>query len=1224
MAFKSPGIYYKEVDNTEYTNPAAEINTTVAIVGFAKKGPIGEPIEITSYNSFKSIFGEPITGTYAGLGVRSVLSAGGTVLFVRVADETTASKSNVVIRNGVKEVKGSLIFNHNKTITNSYSNYKNNEVYSGTFSIKDDKGNTKADTTKTVYLRAPASGNFAISDIQKQLQDQLDKDTNAYEEFSINAKPLTYAPRLFNIEVGVEGEGSDNPQTYGPFVFNPILEDSKNQTEELNFESVFKALNDINAYNTKLLISNKKLEKIKEEYYLPIEKNSTTNLVFNIFDGSKTETEITIELVDDIEDIKVGDELKTYIKVSTLVSKINSGLKEYEIGCNYFVKESGDEGTLYLFICDKKEKQLMPGKIGTNGEINLLTVVPTITLDQNSLVLNNDAGSESVALNDDVDYSGLNDKQEEEIQALILANSDNDRNTILAKYINNDTTGLTIPGSVNTNEGRFVNAVGLKDDIVDSYNLNDALINKLDIDTTKLVFDDQAPEVVKVVVIKPEGDSATKTVSNTINLTLSVNVTITINETEILALTANNITFTKDNDTTITFNNDYNKSFVYIKNKQESYEKLTDEDYQKSILFDFNANETTTVNDGETTTSYDCFTKKIVAGKLDPNIVFGDPVEFNKNTVGIVIKDDINNTNNINNTFTVGRTIRVDEWNYEEAIESETNSYSLNYKFGDVLNINSARSVSSEKGLKDCYEITTDAKKRLCIENKNTEVNGYIAPTLDSGSLLDFLSNNERILTQKEFEEKGFREGNEFALITKDGASAVAADKSDLIVFTAKEFGSGTSTIGIEIYTVKSPLDETETHYIELFVDGLRKESWEDVSYDKTAENYFADLINADPDEGGSNYVSVIVREPKEKENTIIDVPDTSKLSSTGIIYLGKPVGEGTPFESVKDITIDDYDQYDYYLGNDGVPSYQEETTKYINLFANAMNVETSGLSNKDLYSWHILITPDDHQNQDIQDEAINLVEFMEDAIYIVDPPRGLSRDAVINWHNGKTEERITPLESNYACTYWPWVKVYNSIDSKYQYIMPSIIMAAQFCRVDANYAPWYAPAGETNGYCSTALDLEVNSKDNRYPNKTDRDALYLNLNRINPFLKLRNGNILAFGEKTCQRKNSTLTKIHTRRMLVALKKDLNSVIKGFIFQPTMSENISTIRSNVITIMERYKSGGGVASYNVICDETNNTTETLQQDILNVAVSCVPTGCIEQVEITLTLNKNAE
>ena len=119
-----------------------------------------------------------------------------------------------------------------------------------------------------------------------------------------------------------------------------------------------------------------------------------------------------------------------------------------------------------------------------------------------------------------------------------------------------------------------------------------------------------------------------------------------------------------------------------------------------------------------------------------------------------------------------------------------------------------------------------------------------------------------------------------------------------------------------------------------------------------------------------------------------------------------------------------------------------------------------------------------------------------------------------------------------------------------------------------------------------------------------------------------KNGNILAYGEKTLKRKNSTLTKIHTRRMLISLKHELRNSIKGFIFMPTMTENITKIRGIATSIMERAKTGGGVSSYTVICDETNNTIETLQQDILNLAVVCTPNGCIEQVEISFTLNKS--
>jgi hypothetical protein len=56
--------------------------------------------------------------------------------------------------------------------------------------------------------------------------------------------------------------------------------------------------------------------------------------------------------------------------------------------------------------------------------------------------------------------------------------------------------------------------------------------------------------------------------------------------------------------------------------------------------------------------------------------------------------------------------------------------------------------------------------------------------------------------------------------------------------------------------------------------------------------------------------------------------------------------------------------------------------------------------------------------------------------------------------------------------------------------------------------------------------------------------------------------------------------------------------------------------------MEEYKAGGAIDSY--VVDTSMNTTETLQQDILYIAISCVPVGCIEQVEITFTLNKSAE
>ena len=51
MATQSPGIYVNEIDNTSYVNVSATTGTNVCIIGYARKGPVGVPTEIYSYNS---------------------------------------------------------------------------------------------------------------------------------------------------------------------------------------------------------------------------------------------------------------------------------------------------------------------------------------------------------------------------------------------------------------------------------------------------------------------------------------------------------------------------------------------------------------------------------------------------------------------------------------------------------------------------------------------------------------------------------------------------------------------------------------------------------------------------------------------------------------------------------------------------------------------------------------------------------------------------------------------------------------------------------------------------------------------------------------------------------------------------------------------------------------------------------------------------------------------
>ena len=1011
IAWKSPGIYFTEIDNTEYMNPAAEIITTVAIIGFAKQGPIGVPTEITSYNDYKQIFGTPIKGHYAGLAVRSILSSGGIVLYTRVADETLITKSNVVLKATQKFKAGTILINKATDTYVGYDKYKNGEVYYGRITDAKNKG------TKTLILRTPEEGKLTLNSIQEQLGKSL-KENYGFTEYAYSIPEM---PSLRNFFVRVTGTKGTSPyvKTFGPYFVNVLAnEDGDTLAESLNDAMT-------SGTNPYQIISLGKGEK----FYNGENRAGPANNPTVVLDPSNYEVKFRVKIGEDINEVMVRlvTDNEDTISMSALATQINSKLAV--LGYNIRVQFCYDTDKCYLLFVatDNIDFEILPMEKPTEADPE--KVIPS----QDSLFM--PVFSEGVRAGIDLTETG---------------------------YVIKDITG-----TVTETYDKYAFIVESQEAVPTKYAGSAPVIAEFDTNPNHVIF--------------------------------------TLNEA--------------------------NEMFSGMEEEGSKVEVEKSNNHFGLYLFDLNDEEET---------------------PLDPEST--DPVEKAR---------AVDNVDNLGFIF------------MELAGEKESNLSLRKNSIGQL----------------EFYE--------------DEEINPGVLEDMfeDDNKISDILG---RTMTKEQFEDNGYIVGTSKATVYVNGMEAIDPATKDIVVFTAREYGEGTSNIGIEIYTSTNPLDGVKTHHIDLFVGGIKKESWEDVSFNPNDPNYFVDLINSESDNGGSNYITaLVIKNETDKEE--VTVPETADYSPTGVIYLGRPYTEGG-IQKPDNVKTYEYTKYEYILGNNGVVDDSDD------LFLNAMDFENSGLANKDLFSWHILITPDNIRDG-VQDQAIALCEFMTDAIYIIDPPAGLTRRGVIKWHNSRA------FDSNYACMYWPWCKVYDVSEKEYVWVMPSVVMAAQFCRVDDNYAPWYAPAGEINGYLSTVLDIEKNPN---YPNKADRDALYLDMNRINPFLKLRNGTVLAYGEKTTQRKNSTLTKIHTRRMLIALKKELSAAIKGYLFMPTMSENIAKIRANVTAIMEACKVGGGVDSYVVVCDETNNTTETLQQDILNITIICVPNGCIEQVEITFILNKSAD
>ena len=392
------------------------------------------------------------------------------------------------------------------------------------------------------------------------------------------------------------------------------------------------------------------------------------------------------------------------------------------------------------------------------------------------------------------------------------------------------------------------------------------------------------------------------------------------------------------------------------------------------------------------------------------------------------------------------------------------------------------------------------------------------------------------------------------------------------------------------------------THSIIVYQDSTQVEYFEDVSYNINSSKCFSKIINELGENGGSDYIEVEVI----KNNF-----DTDEIEiKDGRYYLGI-ANSDTDVAKTSAMTNEDYNLYDYAEGNDGIiedPS---------GLFLEQLDKKTSAIMNKDLYDFHVLITPDCNEAMEVQDAAVACCEERGDAIYILDPPIGLSKEAAIDWHNGRGYGRSNGLDNTYAAFYWPWGKTYDSYSESYVWAMPSVYMAAQYCKVDKAAGPWQAPAGDLYGVVPI-IDIEVPTT------RADRDALYTETNRVNPFIKYGDGTIVCYGEKTMQRKNSTLTKIHTRRMMIQIKKDLRTALNSYIFMPSTSSYLSEINATLNSIMQKYTTAGGISSFKVVCDTTNNTSATLQQDIINASISCVPVGTIEQINIDCSLDKSSE
>ena len=324
--------------------------------------------------------------------------------------------------------------------------------------------------------------------------------------------------------------------------------------------------------------------------------------------------------------------------------------------------------------------------------------------------------------------------------------------------------------------------------------------------------------------------------------------------------------------------------------------------------------------------------------------------------------------------------------------------------------------------------------------------------------------------------------------------------------------------------------------------------------------------------------------------------------------YRGKinPIsGDGASFSVIHDPEIYAFDKAEKAITSDWYAYLSA-----IRQFANPKEIDIN-----------VFATPGiDYVNQNLLvQEAIEMIEEERaDSIYVIttpDKPFGAddnkyemytAEDAVDNLEESE-------IDSNWACTYFPWVKYFDGANNQYIYLPPTKDVVKNFAYTDNVAAPWFAAAGWNRG-----LTDGVRSKKNLI--LAEQDELYAG--RINFINNFADEGMRIWGDKNLQiaESHAHMNRISKRRCLIRLRKLISIACIGLIFDPNDPTTISSFRSAVQPILEDFITKRALIDAKLVIDDSEEARDRLEinaqiylkfmpnVEFINIGLTATPQG----------------
>lgn len=263
-------------------------------------------------------------------------------------------------------------------------------------------------------------------------------------------------------------------------------------------------------------------------------------------------------------------------------------------------------------------------------------------------------------------------------------------------------------------------------------------------------------------------------------------------------------------------------------------------------------------------------------------------------------------------------------------------------------------------------------------------------------------------------------------------------------------------------------------------------------------------------------------------------------------------------------------------------------------------------IANPDSFDINLLVLPGViySQHSYIANYALNVCETRGDCFYIMDLV-GASDTATTAINTAAL------IDSNYAAAYYPWVRVLDTDTNKFAFVPPSAVLPEVYAFSDNASAEWFAPAGLNRGGIPGAAGVKVRLT------QANRDELYEG--KVNPIAQFPGQGICVWGQKTLQRRSSALDRVNVRRLLITVKKFIASSARFLVFE----QNVEATRRRFLNIVNPFLANvqerSGLYAFRVIMDETNNTPDVIDRNLLVGQLYLQPTKTAEFIKLEFNI-----